>query len=349
VIGVIYDDAYLEHKPPRYHIENPSRVSSIMSALYQRNIPIERPVTNVNEWLVKVHDLTYIHQIDSACEGNYVFIDADTYVSPGTCRAARLAVGAVIKGIDKVLSGEWNAAYAVVRPPGHHVGRSGRALMAPTQGFCIFNNVAVGAVYALSRGVDRVAILDFDVHHGNGTQEIFYNDPRVLYISLHQDPVTIFPGTGFIEEVGEGEGEGFNVNVPLPPLTGDDAYQDALNRVVWPIINEFKPQLILVSLGFDAHELETIANLRLSLNTYAEMFRGLRDLIGMVKGVIFVLEGGYNFEVLSRGSRLLVDIMSNRDFEIDEESTVTDPRVKSRVNSVIKEVVGVHKQYWHIE
>jgi Deacetylases, including yeast histone deacetylase and acetoin utilization protein len=116
-----------------------------------------------------------------------------------------------------------------------------------------------------------------------------------------------------------------------------------------PIINEFKPQLILVSLGFDAHELETIANLRLSLNTYAEMFRGLRDLIGMVKGVIFVLEGGYNFEVLSRGSRLLVDIMSNRDFEIDEESTVTDPRVKSRVNSVIKEVVGVHKQYWHIE
>lgn len=156
----------------------------------------------------------------------YVFIDADTYVSPGTCKAARHAVGAVLRGgIDKVLSGEWNAAYAIVRPPGgHHVGHGGRALMAPTQGFCIFNNVAIGAVYAIEHGISRVAILDVDAHHGNGTQEIFYKDPKVLYISLHQDPLTIYPGTGFIDDVGEGEGEGFNVNVPpLPPFTADDA------------------------------------------------------------------------------------------------------------------------------
>ncbi len=349
VIGVIYDEAFLEHKPPRHHVENPSRVLSIIKALSQEDIPMERPVENIDEWLFRVHDPSYVRWIDTTCEGGYAFIDADTYVSPGTCRAARLAVGAVVKGVDKVLSGEWNAAYAVVRPPGHHAGRVGRALMAPTQGFCIFNNVAVGAVYALGRGVDRVAILDVDVHHGNGTQEIFYSDPRVLYVSLHQDPVTIYPGTGYVEEVGEGAGEGFNVNIPLPPLTGDDVYQEALDRIVWPIIKEFKPQLILVSLGFDAHELETIANLRLSLNTYAEIFRKLRDLVGVVKGVVFVLEGGYNFEVLSRGSKLLIDVFSGKDVDVGEVATDTDPRVRSRANSVMRDVIRVHRQYWHIE
>ncbi len=349
MIGVIYDEAYLEHRPPRNHIENPIRVSTIIKEISKMgDITIEKPLSNVDEWLFKTHDRSYVLQIDNACNEGYVFLDADTYVSPGTCRAARLAVGAVLRGIDKVLSGEWDAAYAVVRPPGHHVGHTGRALMAPTQGFCIFNNVAVGAVYALERGISKIAILDIDVHHGNGTQEIFYGDPRVLYVSLHQDPLTIYPGTGFIDEVGEGEGEGFNVNVPLPPFTADDAYQETLNNVVWPIIDEFKPQLILVSLGFDAHELDSIANLRLSLNTYTEIFRRLKNIIGKVKGVVFVLEGGYNYDVLSKGSRLLIDIMSGREVEVDEPITQTDPRTLARVKSVIKDVVRIQSPYWHI-
>ena len=347
MIGVIYDDAYLEHRPPRNHVENPGRVMAVIKSISGMAV-VERPINDVDYWLLKVHDGDYVRWIDDNCEVGDVFIDADTYVSPGTCRAARLAVGAVLRGVDRVLSGEWNAAYAVVRPPGHHVGRAGKALMAPTQGFCIFNNVAVGAVYALERGISRVAILDIDVHHGNGTQEIFYRDPRVLYMSLHQDPLTIYPGTGFIDDVGEGEGEGFNVNIPLPPFTADDAYMKALDSVVWPIINEFKPQLILVSLGFDAHMLDSIANLRLSLNTYAYVFRRLRDMIGKVRGLIFVLEGGYNSDVLSRGSRLLINIMSNRDVEVDEGVTQTEPRVMARVNSVIKDVINVHRNYWHL-
>ncbi|ADY01928.1 histone deacetylase superfamily [Vulcanisaeta moutnovskia 768-28] len=347
MIGIIYDNAYLEHKPPRSHIENPSRIMTIIKSI-SGTVTMEKPINDVNEWLLKVHDEDYVRRIDEACDMGYVFIDADTYVSPGTCKAARLAVGAVLKGVDKVLSGEWGTAYAVVRPPGHHVGRSGRALMAPTQGFCIFNNVVVGAVYALEHGFNKVVILDVDVHHGNGTQEIFYEDPRVLYVSLHQDPLTIYPGTGFIDDVGEGEGEGFNVNVPLPPFTADDAYMNALDRVVWPIIEEFRPQLILVSLGFDAHMLDSIANLRLSLNTYAYVFRRLRNMIGKVRGVVFVLEGGYNSDTLSRGSRLLIDIMSNRDVEIDEGVTQTEPRIMARVNSVIKDVINTQRNYWHL-
>ncbi len=351
MIGVIYDNAYLEHRPPRNHVENPSRVTSIIKAISDIAI-IERPVNYVDEWILKVHDPDYVRQIDKACGMGYVFIDADTYVSPGTCRAARLAVGAVLRGgIDKVLGwGEWNAAYAVVRPPGHHVGRGGRALMAPTQGFCIFNNVAIGAVYALEHGINRIAILDIDAHHGNGTQEIFYEDPpRVLYVSLHQDPLTIYPGTGLLMMLVRGEGEGFNVNIPLPPFTADDAYMKALDKVVWPIIEEFKPQLVLVSLGFDAHMLDNIANLRLSLNAYAYVFRRLRDMIGKVKGVIFVLEGGYNGDVLGRGgSRLLIEIMSNRDVVVDEEMNQTDPRVMARVDSVIRDVINVQRNYWHL-
>ncbi len=167
-------------------------------------------------------------------------------------------------------------------------------------------------------------------------------------MSLHQDPLTIYPGTGFIDDVGEGEGEGFNVNIPLPPFTADDAYMRALGNVVWPIIDEFKPQLILVSLGFDAHMLDSIANLRLSLNTYAHVFRRLRDMIGKVRGVVFALEGGYNSDVLSRGSRLLIDIMSNRDVEVNEGVTQTEPRVMARVNSIIKDVINVHRNYWHL-
>ncbi|BDR92075.1 histone deacetylase family protein [Vulcanisaeta souniana] len=347
MIGVIYDYAYLEHRPPGNHVERPDRVVSIIKAV-NGLAPVERPIKDVDEWLLKVHDADYVSKIDQVCSEGYVFIDADTYVSPGTCRAARLAVGAVLRGIDKVLSGEWNAAYAIVRPPGHHVGRNGKALMAPTQGFCIFNNTAVGAVYALEHGAGKVAILDVDAHHGNGTQEIFYSDPRVLYLSLHQDPLTIYPGTGFIDEVGEGYGEGFNVNVPLPPFTADDAYQVALNGIVWPIIEEFKPRLILVSLGFDAHELDGITNLRLSLNTYAEVFRRLRDFIGRVGGVVFVLEGGYNNDVLSRGSVLLMNIMSNKEMEIDEGITRTEPRVLARVNSVIRDVISTQRVYWHL-
>ncbi|MFB6470897.1 MAG: histone deacetylase family protein [Vulcanisaeta sp. AZ3] len=349
MINVVYDNAYLEHKPPRSHVENPSRVLSIMEAVIKEGVSVEKPTTNVDQWLLKVHDPTYVTQINKACEIGYTFIDADTYVSPGTCKAAKLAIGAVIKSIDKVLSGEWNAAYAVVRPPGHHVGKFGKALMAPTQGFCIFNNVAVGAVYALNMGISRIAILDVDVHHGNGTQEIFYRDPRVLYISFHQDPTTLYPGTGFIHEVGEGDGEGFNINIPLPPFTADDAYQEALMRIAWPIIREFKPQLILVSLGFDAHELETIANLRLSLNTYAEIYKELRNLIGLTKGIIFVLEGGYNLKTLNEGSKLLLRILNNKEFEINEEITRTEPRIKARFNSIIKDAINTHRQYWHID
>jgi acetoin utilization deacetylase AcuC-like enzyme len=218
--------------------------------------------------------------------------------------------------------------------------------MAPTQGFCIFNNVAIGSAYALSRGARRVAVLDVDVHHGNGTQEIFYDDPRVLYISLHQDPATLYPGTGFIEEIGEGEGEGYNVNIPLPPLSGDDVYGRALDEIVWPMIREFRPSIIIVSLGFDAHEGDPMANMRLSLNSYLRIYRGLREY-GV--GVVYALEGGYNYEVLSAGSRLLVETMNGANVEAAEEPTVTNGPVLRRGEEVIREVKETLRSRWSLD
>ncbi|WP_084020000.1 histone deacetylase family protein [Vulcanisaeta thermophila] len=348
MIGIVYDESFLMHKPPRQHVENPERVLAIMSALNPLRPIIDGPVRGALDWVRRVHDEFYVETIEGACGQGPMFIDADTYVSPRTCEAAVNAVGAVIRGVDRVLSGEWDSAYAVVRPPGHHAGFSGRALMAPTQGFCIFNNVAVGARYALERGVRKVLILDIDVHHGNGTQEIFYSNPRVLYISLHQDPLTLYPGTGFIHEVGEGEGAGFNVNIPLPPGTGDDAYIEALDTVVWPITEQFKPDLIMVSLGFDAHMLERIASLRLTLNTYRELFTKLRNLIGRVRGVVYVLEGGYNYDVLARGSELLVRTMEGREVEVGEEPSETEPTVLARVRKNLEEVREMLRDYWNL-
>jgi len=343
VFAVVSSEEFLKHRPPRRHPEEPHRVSAILKALGDADR--FNPPLAPRDLLLLVHDEPYVKMIEDACKGPSVFIDPDTYVTPDTCTVARYAVGAVILSLDSVMRGDWVGAYAVVRPPGHHAGRSGRALMAPTQGFCIFNNVAVGSMYALMRGARRVAILDVDVHHGNGTQEIFYDDPRVLYISLHQDPTTLYPGTGFAEEIGEGEGEGYNINIPLPPLSGDDVYDKALEELVWPVLREFKPDLIMVSLGFDAHEGDTIANLRLSLNSYLKIYRGLASL-GV--GLIYVLEGGYNYYVLSTGSRLLIDTMRGNDVELIEEATTTIPSIYHRGKEVINNIKRILRNYWNI-
>ncbi len=349
MIGVIYHDVCLMHRPPRSHVERPERALSAYKAARDSGVPIEGPyVENVDQWILKVHEESYVRRIERICREGAMFIDGDTYVSPGTCKAAKAAVGGVLKAVDKVLNGEWNFAFVITRPPGHHAGRRGKALTAPTQGFCIFNNVAVGAVYALEKGLRRIAIVDIDVHHGNGTQEIFYNTSNVLYISTHQDPLTLYPGTGFIDEIGVGDGEGYNINMPLPPGTADDAYKEALERVIRPILDEYKPDLILVSLGFDAHKDDYLANLELTLNSYAEVFKMLKQMIGITKGVIAVLEGGYNLDVIESGTRLILKIMSCEEPEPPEEPSQSDNKVKAKTDVMIKSLIEVLRQYWKL-
>ncbi len=245
-----------------------------------------RPATR--EELARVHDGRYLDEIE-ATAGRAVMLDADTFTSPESYEVACLAAGAAIVAVDHALDQE-EAAFALVRPPGHHAERD-RAM-----GFCLYNNAAVAAAHALCRGAARVAIVDIDVHHGNGTQWMFYDDPRVLYVSSHQFP--FYPGTGAATEVGHGKGAGFTVNVPLEAGATDADYQLVYARIVGPVLSEFEPDLVIVSAGYDAHERDPLASMRMSTAGYAAL---LRDLHAWAPGgrLALVTEGGYDLGALA--------------------------------------------------
>jgi len=244
-----------------------------------------------------VHESDHVQLVQQVCASGGGLLDlGDTVVSPKSFEVALLAAGGAMKAVDLVMAGKFRNAFALVRPPGHHAGPY-YAL-----GFCIFNNIAIAAVHLLRHfNLDRVLILDVDAHHGNGTQEIFYDSDKVLYISLHQDP-SDFPRTGFADEVGEGEGLGYTVNVPLPFRINDRIYFKAFNQIVVPIIHQYKPQFILVSTGFDNHYADPVASLSLSALSYVEIFgKTLESASKLCAGkLVAILEGGYRLRVLGR-------------------------------------------------
>src|SRR6266581_9501060 len=271
--ALIYDPIFLEHITPRNHPERPQRLEMAMKVLEALNW-LERdglvqmaPRAASEDELAAVHDRAYIHEVEAA--GQRVaeemsrggresrYFAPDTYVSPKSYEVAIKAAGAPLTAIDAVMQGKVDNAYCLVRPPGHH------ALPDTGMGFCLFNNVAVAARYAIDHyGLERVMIIDYDVHHGNGTQEMFYADPRVLYFSTHQSP--FYPGTGAWDERGEGQGLGTTINVPLPAQTTYDTYEAVFRQVMLPAADRFDPQLILVSAGFDAHWDDPLSDMYLS-------------------------------------------------------------------------------------
>jgi len=224
------------------------------------------------------------------------WLDPDTVVSPGSYKAALYAAGANLVAVEAILAGQATAAFCLVRPPGHH------ACPERAMGFCLFNNIAVAARYAQDKhGLERILIADFDAHHGNGTQEAFYEDDRVLYFSTHQYP--LYPGTGDWDETGAGPGRGFTVNVPLPPGTGDDGCLRAYEEILLPIARRYRPQLILVSAGYDAHWADPLTSMNLSITGYGRLAALLKSLADEVCSgrLVFTLEGGYHLDVLSYG------------------------------------------------
>lgn len=254
----------------------------------------ERGVTSIDprmatrEELLRVHAPDYLDSI-AATSGRAAMLDPDTFTSPESVEIAALAAGATVQAAEHALERK-EPAFALVRPPGHHAERN-RAM-----GFCLYNNVAVAAAHAVASGRSRVAVVDIDVHHGNGTQWMFYEDPRVLYFSTHQFP--FYPGTGAADEIGTGDGKGFTFNVPLEMGATDADYDLVYRSAVLPVLNEFGPELILVSAGFDAHEHDPLASMRVSTAGYASMVRQL--LNAARHGTIaFVTEGGYDLSALA--------------------------------------------------
>jgi acetoin utilization deacetylase AcuC-like enzyme len=312
--GYVYDPRYLLHDPGAWHPERPDRLKAIHRALESGDLlellvrlnPDPAPLT----WVERLHDPDYIKRFQAACDkGGQIFMVQDCGICRESYQIALLAVGGVMLAVEAVMGGQLDNAFCAVRPPGHHAERD-RAM-----GFCFFNNVALGAIYALEHfGLERVAIIDWDVHHGNGTQHLFEADPRVFYVSLHEDPQHCYPGTGYRREEGKGEGQGFTLNLPLPPHSDDSDYLTALKKEALPRLQAFAPQFVFISAGFDAHTNDPLAHMNLTGEGYREMGRLLLDLAQETAGgrLVTVLEGGYNLEVLEEcvedHLRLLLDI-----------------------------------------
>jgi acetoin utilization deacetylase AcuC-like enzyme len=281
-----------QHEYPG-HPERPSRVEAAAAGVDDLALGTDRIDVGERrasfEELAKVHDPTYLRELESFCASGGGKVDPDTYAYPASWDAALAAAGAGLAAVDALARGRGDVAFVVARPPGHH------ALADRAMGFCLLNNVAVAAAALASSG-ERVMIVDWDVHHGNGTQALFWNDDRVCYVSTHQDG--LYPGTGRVDEVGGPDARGLTVNIPLPPGATGDVVERALNEVVAPVASRFAPTWVLVSAGFDAHRDDPLAELGLSGGDYARLASLVREFAPGPGRLAFFLEGGYDLDAI---------------------------------------------------
>ena len=296
-LHVYSDPASGRHVNELAGVESPERFPAALAGVGEAErsgVPVEwRPCAPADEDALRVvHDAAYLDRVREMCRTGGGHLSPDTAIGEGSWEAASFASGAACSAVESALAGEM--AFAVARPPGHHAGRD------YGMGFCLTNHAAVAAGHALSGGLEKVAILDWDVHHGNGTQDIFYGNGRVLYLSMHQSP--FYPGTGELDEVGEGEGRGFTANVPLPAGSGEEVYAAVFAGVFAPVLREFAPGLILVSAGFDAHADDLLGGMALPDASFGRFAALVTQLCGEVGAAppAFVLEGGYNLRALTR-------------------------------------------------
>ncbi|HJN91206.1 MAG TPA: histone deacetylase [Dehalococcoidia bacterium] len=317
-VGLLRDARFQDHDTTANHPEHPERLVAIErllgeARLVEACLPLESRAATDAE-LLRAHDpalLEMLARSDQFAQAKRVFIDPDTVMSGRSLEVARHAAGGVIDAARLVATGELDGVFCLPRPPGHHATRS------QAMGFCLINHIAVAAADLLASGmVARAAIIDFDVHHGNGTQDIFYGDPRVLYVSTHQSPH--YPGTGAVDEVGDGTAPGTTLNLPLPAGSGDLEYLRCFDEVILPVVRRYDPSIILVSAGFDAHWRDPLAGQRVSGAGYraiAERLDVLAEELGV--GVAYVLEGGYDLEAIAWAARHCLDVQLGNDWAED--------------------------------
>jgi acetoin utilization deacetylase AcuC-like enzyme len=344
--GIVRDERYREHVTDDFHPENPHRLGAIYTMLQQGDmeglfteIP-PRPATR--EELEMVHLPSYVDLIASTAGQPRHRLDPDTVSSPKSYEAACLAVGGVLEAIEGVQRGKVDNAFALVRPPGHHAERD-RAM-----GFCIFNNIAIGAKYAIkAREKERVLIVDWDVHHGNGTQSAFYDDPRVLYFSTHRYGF-FYPGTGAPAEVGSGRGEGFTVNVPMSPGSGDAEYANVFLHLLRPIALSYNPQLILVSAGFDTYSRDPLGGMRMTEEGYARLTDITMDIARTTCGgkIIIALEGGYDLDGLATSVKAVLRQLRGDSLVDRAEFQRLESSGYEKIKDGLEKLRGHYKRYW---
>jgi acetoin utilization deacetylase AcuC-like enzyme len=339
---LVWSDSSIDHAPPPGHPERVERgrvMRTVVDAWRDRGGTVLSPAAASRAAIERVHAPWYVDRL-AASDGSRAVLDLDTYMSPGSWNAAIVAAGAAITAVDHVLGTQAvtpQAAFALVRPPGHH------ALRDRAMGFCLLNNVAIAVAHALERGLARVAVVDYDVHHGNGTQWAFYDDPRVLFISAHQFP--FYPETGAAGECGVGAGEGFTVNIPLSAGATDADYLLIVERVVEPILDAFAPQLLVLDVGFDAHDLDPLANMHVSTEGFAMMAGRLRVAAARSCGgrIVLATEGGYHLGALGESLQATIDVLA----DLPRPIPAWADRPATRTGTSALELVrAAQKRYW---
>jgi acetoin utilization deacetylase AcuC-like enzyme len=339
---LVASDAFERHLTPPGHPERPERAhvfDAVATAWRQKGGEVRAPRPASLDELAAVHHREHIERI-AGTAGRAAMLDPDTFTSPESYDLARLAAGATLVGVDHTLAGG-GPALVLVRPPGHHAERD-RAM-----GFCLFNNVAVAAAYARARGLLRIAIVDVDVHHGNGTQQIFEDDPAVLYVSTHQYPC--YPGTGAVTEVGISAGRGRTVNVPIEPGAGDDDYAQVLAGVVVPILTAFAADLVILSIGYDAHVQDPLAQMQVTTEGYRAMLTTLRATADATSGgrLVAVTEGGYDLPALGACLDATVEVLAapaSPARAVPAAPRATGPGIRGR--EAVEAARAVQKPFW---
>ena len=343
--GIVKDNRYLDHVPDSYHPESQERLQVVYKMLQEADLREKlaeiHPRMAMDEELELIHTRKYIELVASTAGREYTLLDPDTYACAQSYATAKLAAGGAMAAVEKVLKGDLNNAFALIRPPGHHA-ESNRAM-----GFCLFNNVAIAAAYAIkAHNVKRALIIDWDLHHGNGTQHSFYERADVLYFSTHQFPY--YPGTGNINEIGNGAGKGFTVNVPLPTGPGDAEYMQVFEEILEPITLEYKPEIIFVSAGFDIYFQDPLGGMQVTPAGFANLAKIVLEMAEETCDgkVVFVLEGGYHLHGLRDSIREVLKTMRG---EILAEGR--DEKSRGRLDSrmigpVFRKVKEVQKPFW---
>ncbi|MEW6592754.1 MAG: histone deacetylase [Candidatus Hadarchaeota archaeon] len=331
--ALVYSPKYLEHNPGWGHPERPQRLQAIVDGFKRagfwntEKVKVVAPRPADKKDIELAHDPGHVLLVKKLSLSESP-IDGDTPTHSNTYEIALLSAGGAIEAGQLVVSGKFGNSFALLRPPGHHATR------ARGGGFCYFNNVAVMVRRLMAGGLQRAFILDWDAHHGNGTQDIFYDDPSVFYMSMHQHPNTLYPGTGQVEETGSGGGEGYNVNVPLQPGSGDAEYAAIMRELFIPLTEQFQPQIIAVSAGFDAHARDPLTALQLSSDAYGWMAAAVVAQAEKICGgkAVFLLEGGYDTHALSEGVVNVVRAMQGERFSTPKENR---PGVIDEVKKVL--------------